>query len=58
MKNFSLEVFSKEDMALIKGGEDVNVTKTILNPDGTSTTIKVTIKDDGSVIVDRISSKA
>lgn len=53
MKN-QLEVLSKEDMALLMGGGDVSVSKTITYPDGKKVIITVTIKDDGSIVEDRV----
>lgn len=57
MKTLALEVFSKDELSFINGGKEVIVTKTIINPDGTTITITTTIKDDGTVIVDRVETK-
>lgn len=59
MKALALEVFSKDEMGFINGGGDVTATKTIINinADGSTTTITTTIKDDGTVIVDRVTTK-
>lgn len=48
MKAFDLEVLSKDEMGFINGGGDVTVTKTIINPNGSTTIITTTIKDDGT----------
>jgi len=53
MRN-QLELLSKEDMALLMGGGDVSVSKTITYPDGKKVMITVTIKDDGSTVEDRV----
>lgn len=57
MKALALEVFSKDEMGFINGGGDVTATKTIINADASTTTITTTIKDDGTVIVDRATTK-
>ena len=57
MKALALEVFSKDEMGFINGGGDVTATKTIINADGSRTTITTTIKDDGTVIIDRVTTK-
>ncbi|WP_273164619.1 VCBS domain-containing protein [Bacteroides fluxus] len=54
MKFFAIEQFGKEEMSMLKGGADVTASKTIQNADGTTTVIKTTIKDDGTVIIDRV----
>lgn len=53
MRN-QLELLSKEEMALLMGGGDVSVSRTITYPDGKKVIITVTIKDDGSTVEDRI----
>lgn len=53
MRNQS-ELLSKEDMALLMGGGDVSVSRTITYPDGKKVMITVTIKDDGSTVEDRV----
>ena len=57
MKALALEVFSKDEMGFINGGGDVTATKAVINADGSTTTIPTTIKDDGTVIVDRVTTK-
>lgn len=59
MKAFDLEVLSKDEMGFINGGGDVTVTvtKTIINPNGSTTIITTTIKDDGTVVVDKVTIK-
>lgn len=56
MKALALEVFSKDEMGFINGGGDVTANKTIINADGSTTIITTTIKDDGTVIIDKISA--
>lgn len=55
MKAFDLEVLSKDEMGFINGGGDVTVT--IINPNGSTTIITTTIKDDGTVVVDKVTIK-
>ena len=57
MKALALEVFSKDEMGFINGGGDVTATKTIINAAGSTPTITTTIKDDGTVIIDRVTTK-
>lgn len=58
MKAFDLEVLSKtKEMGFINGGGDVTVTKTIINPNASTTIITTTIKDDGTVVVDKVTIK-
>ena len=56
MKALALEVFSKDEMGFINGGGDVTANKTIINADGSTTIITTTIKDDGTVIIDKVSN--
>lgn len=57
MKALALEVFSKDEMGFINGGGDVTANKTIINADASTTIITTTIKDDGTVIIDKVTIK-
>lgn len=53
-KSLSLvERFDISEMLQVVGGNDVVQSKIIYYPDGKIVIIKTTIKDDGTVIVDR-----
>lgn len=44
MKAFDLEVLSKDEMGFINGGGDVTVTKTIINPNGSTTSLRLRLR--------------
>lgn len=57
MKAFDLEVLSKRRNGIHQWWRWCTVTKTIINPNGSTTIITTTIKDDGTVVVDKVTIK-